>query len=123
MRYTEKKEYLIYCSHIHFGMFTKLALIIAVSACTLSANAQPVRHKPLHVIFDTDIATDYDDVGAITLLHYYADKGKVKIHFEGGGPSSSLAFCIFFLSHLILCHYAYSNMCNQKIDLQQFSKM
>lgn len=60
-------------------MFKKLALIVAVSAYTLSANAQATKHKPLHVILDTDIATDYDDVGAMTLLHYYADEGKVKI--------------------------------------------
>ncbi|HEY0580065.1 MAG TPA: nucleoside hydrolase [Candidatus Nitrosocosmicus sp.] len=31
------------------------------------------------VIFDTDIAEDYDDVGALTLLHAFADKGEAKI--------------------------------------------
>ena len=35
--------------------------------------------KPLPVIFDTDMGPDYDDVGAITLLHAFADSGKAKI--------------------------------------------
>lgn len=36
-------------------------------------------HKPLPVIFDTDMGPDYDDVGAITLLHAFAESGKAKI--------------------------------------------
>jgi inosine-uridine nucleoside N-ribohydrolase len=35
--------------------------------------------QPLPVIFDSDMGPDYDDVGAITLLHAFADSGKVKI--------------------------------------------
>jgi len=31
------------------------------------------------VIFDSDMGPDYDDVGAITLLHAFADEGKVNI--------------------------------------------
>jgi pyrimidine-specific ribonucleoside hydrolase len=34
---------------------------------------------PLSVIFDSDFGPDYDDVGAITILHGYADSGYVKI--------------------------------------------
>jgi pyrimidine-specific ribonucleoside hydrolase len=34
---------------------------------------------PMHVIFDTDFGPDYDDVGAITLLHSFADSGWVRI--------------------------------------------
>ncbi len=33
----------------------------------------------LPVIFDTDMGPDYDDVGAIALLHAFADTGKVNI--------------------------------------------
>src|SRR3954467_15871720 len=36
-------------------------------------------HKPLPVIFDSDMGPDYDDVGAITLLHALADSGQAKI--------------------------------------------
>lgn len=35
--------------------------------------------KPVPVIFDSDMGPDYDDVGAITLLHAFADSGKATI--------------------------------------------
>lgn len=41
------------------------------------AHAQ--RAKPIPVIFDSDMGPDYDDVGAITLLHAFADSGYVDI--------------------------------------------
>jgi inosine-uridine nucleoside N-ribohydrolase len=41
------------------------------------ANAQ--KPKSIPVIFDTDIAGDYDDVGAMALLHAFADMGEAKI--------------------------------------------
>jgi len=37
------------------------------------------KHKPVNIIFDTDIAPDYDDVGAMALLHAFADMGEAKI--------------------------------------------
>ena len=37
------------------------------------------RQSPVSVIFDTDMGPDYDDVGAIALLHAMADKGECKI--------------------------------------------
>src|SRR5690242_1575489 len=33
----------------------------------------------VNVIFDSDMGPDYDDVGAITLLHTFADEGKANI--------------------------------------------
>lgn len=41
--------------------------------------AQAQKHSLIPVIFDTDIAGDYDDVGAMALLHTFADKGEAKI--------------------------------------------
>ena len=35
--------------------------------------------KPMPVIFDSDMGPDYDDVGAITLLHAFADSGYIDI--------------------------------------------
>lgn len=35
--------------------------------------------KPSSVIFDTDIGPDYDDVGAITMLHAFADSNYISI--------------------------------------------
>ena len=43
----------------------------------LSAPGQ--KTKPIPVIFDSDMGPDYDDVGAITLLHAFADSGYVNI--------------------------------------------
>jgi len=36
-------------------------------------------HKPVSIIFDSDIGPDYDDVGAITILHVMEQKGEAKI--------------------------------------------
>jgi len=44
-----------------------------------SAVMEAQTNKPLPVIFDTDMGPDYDDVGAIALLHAFADRGKAKI--------------------------------------------
>jgi pyrimidine-specific ribonucleoside hydrolase len=45
--------------------------------CTLLLSAQ--NKKPVAVIFDSDMGPDYDDVGAITLLHAFADSGYARI--------------------------------------------
>ncbi len=52
-----------------------LAIIFLFSCCNLTAQKQ----KPVNVIFDTDIAPDYDDVGAMALLRAFADMGEAKI--------------------------------------------
>jgi inosine-uridine nucleoside N-ribohydrolase len=41
--------------------------------------ASSQKNKLIPVIFDSDMGPDYDDVGAITLLHAFADSGYVKI--------------------------------------------
>jgi pyrimidine-specific ribonucleoside hydrolase len=42
--------------------------------------AQPTKtKKPVPIIFDTDMGPDYDDVGAIALLHAMADKNECRI--------------------------------------------
>lgn len=51
-----------------------LQLLLITSFLT---NAQT--GKPIPVIFDTDMGPDYDDAGAITLLHAFADDGRAKI--------------------------------------------
>src|SRR5689334_10226994 len=38
-----------------------------------------IAQKPVPIIFDSDIAPDYDDVGAMALLHAFADMGEAKI--------------------------------------------
>jgi len=51
------------------------AFIFLFINCSLFAQKQ----QPVSIIFDTDIAPDYDDVGAMALLHAFADMGKAKI--------------------------------------------
>lgn len=57
----------------------KFAMIFVMAG--LSAGPVVVAQKklPPAVIFDTDMGPDYDDVGAIALLHAFADKGKCRI--------------------------------------------
>jgi len=43
-----------------------------------SCGTQP-QPQPVSVIFDTDMAPDYDDVGALAMLHALADNGEAKI--------------------------------------------
>ncbi|HET7118589.1 MAG TPA: nucleoside hydrolase, partial [Hanamia sp.] len=54
-------------------------------------------HPPVNIILDTDIAPDYDDVGAMALLHAFADEGEANIlatissnAFETTGPTISV---------------------------------
>jgi inosine-uridine nucleoside N-ribohydrolase len=54
----------------------KLTIIIFLFVSCISF-AQ--KQKPVNIIFDTDIAPDYDDVGAMALLHAFADMGEAKI--------------------------------------------
>src|ERR1041384_8358436 len=50
----------------------KRILFLLVFVSTMSFAQVPV-------IFDTDIGPDFDDVGAMALLHAFADKGEAKI--------------------------------------------
>jgi inosine-uridine nucleoside N-ribohydrolase len=57
-------------------------LIFIFAGCFSGMRAQnefQLMAYPLHVIFDTDFGPDYDDVGAITMLHSFADSGYVRI--------------------------------------------
>jgi len=45
----------------------------------ISISSQAQKVKPAPVIFDSDMGPDYDDVGAITLLHAFADSGFINI--------------------------------------------
>ena len=45
---------------------------------TVSVAAQK-KPKPVAIIFDSDMGPDYDDVGAIAMLHAFADSGYAKI--------------------------------------------
>jgi len=62
------------------GMFVFFiaGISMIVYAGSLPGSALP-QQPPVSVIFDSDIGPDYDDVGAITLLHAFADSGEANI--------------------------------------------
>ena len=55
-------------------MNMKIATTVAALALSLAAKAEPVK-----IIFDTDMLTDFDDVGALACLHALADAGECEI--------------------------------------------
>ncbi len=57
-------------------ILSKILLFVALLVTGPPARPQD---KPLPVIFDTDMGPDYDDAGAITILHAFADSGKATI--------------------------------------------
>lgn len=67
-----------------------IALLAASTAAALNA-------APPKVIFDTDMYTDYDDVGALAVLHALADAGECEIAAVGcntwGEGNRSVAAC------------------------------
>jgi len=56
----------------------RYAVLLGLMAVVFCGHAV-AQDAPLPVIFDTDMGPDYDDVGAITLLHAFADSGKATI--------------------------------------------
>ena len=62
-------------AHQTISHMKKLGFFLFLLA-SLFAHSQD---KPLPIIFDSDMGPDYDDVGAIALLHAFADSGKATI--------------------------------------------
>ncbi|MDB5137733.1 MAG: nucleoside hydrolase [Mucilaginibacter sp.] len=50
---------------------------LCIFSVVAKSSAQTI--KPVNIIFDSDMGPDYDDVGAITILHALADKGEANI--------------------------------------------
>ena len=53
-----------------------LSVVFLCLAMNVFSQTKPGR---VNIIFDSDMGPDYDDVGAITILHALADKGEAKI--------------------------------------------
>lgn len=54
-----------------------VGVLAGLSAASAVETGDAVK-KPLPVIFDTDMGPDYDDVGALAVLHALADRGEVE---------------------------------------------
>src|SRR6185503_20471750 len=59
-------------------MINKLFFCFCLVIQLVTLHAQK-KNTPISVIFDSDMGPDYDDVGAIAMLHAYADSGYIKI--------------------------------------------
>nr|WP_184546108.1 nucleoside hydrolase [Mucilaginibacter sp. FT3.2] len=57
----------------------KLLLFCLCFLCVKYSYAQNASKKTVNIIFDSDMGPDYDDVGAIAILHALADKGESNI--------------------------------------------
>lgn len=55
-------------------LFMKNILLLVILNCILT-----ITEAQVNVIFDADMGRDYDDAGAIAMLHGFADEGKAKI--------------------------------------------
>jgi inosine-uridine nucleoside N-ribohydrolase len=53
--------------------------IIFIAVLFISFSSFGQNTKPVSVIFDTDIGPDYDDVGALAVLHAFEDLGEARI--------------------------------------------
>jgi len=66
----------------NFGqrMKTKTALLLISIVLISLCHAEGIcRQQPVKVIFDSDMGPDYDDVGALAMLHALTDKGEAEI--------------------------------------------
>lgn len=59
-------------------LYRILISVLIILFTTSFSKQQPVK-KTVSIIFDTDMGPDYDDVGAITMLHVFEDRGEAKI--------------------------------------------
>ena len=58
------------------GLF---ALLISCKGNVSKNIPQTDKPQPVNLILDTDLGPDYDDVGAMALMHALADSGQVNI--------------------------------------------
>jgi pyrimidine-specific ribonucleoside hydrolase len=67
-----------YSIYLYCTMFYRIIIASCLLIYVVSASAQNDK-KPVSIIFDSDMGPDYDDVGAIAMLHAFADSGYSKI--------------------------------------------
>src|SRR5687768_17904115 len=64
--------------YLCYAMLCKIIFYIFLLLPAVSAQSQK-NAWPISIIFDSDMGPDYDDVGAIAVLHAFADSGYAKI--------------------------------------------
>jgi inosine-uridine nucleoside N-ribohydrolase len=63
----------------NFCNLVKLVMMITLFAFTGCSHHYGDEEQQIKIIFDTDMGSDCDDVGALALLHHYASEGRVEI--------------------------------------------
>lgn len=63
---------------ISFRLLTVFAMVALMTRFSGAGEDEPAR-GPVAILFDTDIESDVDDVGAVAVLHALADRGEAKI--------------------------------------------
>ena len=87
-----QSETLYFCSLV--AILTFLATIMTPSNLLLAEESEKMH--PKKVIFETDMSTDVDDVGALAVLHALADGGEAEIlavSFNEVHPGGANAIC------------------------------
>lgn len=59
--------------------FLKLTIALILISCFQQTGFAQKNTEPVKIIFDSDMGPDFDDIGAITILHALAAKGECKI--------------------------------------------
>src|SRR5207249_10684258 len=72
------------------GIAAAVSLAVAWTSVAgrVAAPRRPAAPGPVDVIFDTDMALDVDDVGALALLHALANRGECRILAVGTSESA-----------------------------------
>ncbi|MDR3711915.1 MAG: nucleoside hydrolase [Puia sp.] len=75
------KRMAVRCIPVFISLFTSSGASSQDRTKSVQEQLEAVVEKPrpVKVIFDTDMGPDYDDVGAIALLHAFADSGRADI--------------------------------------------
>ena len=77
--------------------YVSLSALLSFASC---CNNAVTTTSPVQLIFDTDMGPDYDDVGALTLLHALADSGEVNILATVSSNINELVVpCIDVINH------------------------
>lgn len=63
----------------HIASKQTIELLLMLLLCSTPALYAQGGDQPVPVIFDSDMGPDYDDVGALAVLHALADKGEAQI--------------------------------------------
>src|SRR5476651_1928732 len=59
--------------------YMRYKLLVIFLLLAVASYGQQKTKKSVNIIFDSDMGPDYDDVGAITILHALADQGEANI--------------------------------------------